>query len=1037
MKKKIIALILSFSIALPAQAFAAMETMPTVSQEMLAPSYWIKDDAQAQTILADSDTVRRLNASFLSCPDCKMNDLASAEGTYDGENANLRRWKATMSELSGFLDGKHYDEEGNILQGRSAFEILKNLEDPYASAEEEIQYGICVARTDVRAYPTDIIIADDPGDNDFDNVQIAGLRVGEPVTVLATSADGGYYYCNTTCVSGWIPSKDIALCKNKEEWFGAWDFAEDQVMVVTSSKVRLEESNTSPEISELMLTMGTVLEKVKPSEADGMITNRSLYYNYPVWIPVRNARGMYERRQALISAHHGVSDGFLPLTRENILTQAYEMLGDTYGWGGMLSSADCSSYVRDVYKCFGLELPRNTTWQSAMPVLKYDLSAADDDDKKELLNELPAGTILFIKGHEMIYLGHEDDNYYVISSSSSIYDQETEGKKRIRSVIINSLEERRVNGNTWLSELYEAAVPYVENEENVIIPVFSIKEERKVTEPAPEDTAAEASSEETGEEDGDEAEEEAVSLPYEEIAFDETWEYAGNSRIHDGIARLYRSDAEDRKEITICVNAGHGTSNGADYKTLCHPDGSPKIVSGSTAAGATEATAIAPFGVTMVTGELEAAATLKAAMVVKEELLKAGYDVLMIRETEDVPLDNIARTLIANNYADAHIALHYDYTDTDKGIFYCSVPDEESYKNMEPVKSCWELHEKLGKSLIYGLTEEGFAKWNSGALAMDLTQTSYSTIPSIDLEIGDTVTDYSYAALVRVAFGVTEGLNYFFDSYRVPASEEESDEALYGELESANSYDAILKRNGDVYYTITCYPKEGSEWTDYVYGDANRYISKDERGTLVIEPGEAYGWYAETDTPFRYLFVSDFDSFADAYYYTLCPDETETIVSQETENGQILLETSMTGELDDYFYAYYGYTSDEVDEIVTEYVIDEGTREILESRGYMVKDGERTLYLETILHKEAVKMVPDHQIMDGVFGGDERTVTVITDAGTEQEKTYTQTIRKGGRINVWTGPDFDSILYEDPACKMEIGETDNEADMTAYLKRAS
>lgn len=135
--------------------------------------------------------------------------------------------------------------------------------------------------------------------------------------------------------------------------------------------------------------------------------------------------------------------------------------------------------------------------------------------------------------------------------------------------------------------------------------------------------------------------------------------------------------------------------------------------------------------------------------------------------------------------------------------------------------------------------------------------------------------------------------------------------------------------------------------------------------------------------------------------------------------------------------AGYGYTGDEVDEIVTEYVIDEDTKEILECRGYMVKDGERTLYLETILHKEAVKMVPDHQIMDGVFGADERTVTVITDAGTDREKTYTQTIRKGGRINVWTGPDHDNTLYEDPACENELKETDDEADMTVYLKPAS
>lgn len=40
------------------------------------------------------------------------------------------------------------------------------------------------------------------------------------------------------------------------------------------------------------------------------------------------------------------------------------------------------------------------------------------------------------------------------------------------------------------------------------------------------------------------------------------------------------------------MNAGHGTSGGASVKTQCHPDGSPKTTGGSTAQGATYATAV-------------------------------------------------------------------------------------------------------------------------------------------------------------------------------------------------------------------------------------------------------------------------------------------------------------------------------------------------------------------------------------------------------------------------------------------------------------
>ena len=48
----------------------------------------------------------------------------------------------------------------------------------------------------------------------------------------------------------------------------------------------------------------------------------------------------------------------------------------------MLDSVDCSNYIRDIYKCFGLSLARNTTWQSAMPVYKYDVASSTDEEKK-------------------------------------------------------------------------------------------------------------------------------------------------------------------------------------------------------------------------------------------------------------------------------------------------------------------------------------------------------------------------------------------------------------------------------------------------------------------------------------------------------------------------------------------------------------------------------------------------------------------------------------------------------------------------------
>ena len=194
----------------------------------------------------------------------------------------------------------------------------------------------------------------------------------------------------------------------------------------------------------------------------------------------------------------------------------------------------------------------------------------------------------------------------------------------------------------------------------------------------------------------------SASFAEGEVKLDPSWQYADFSKINSGAAVLYRSQADSRKGKTICVNAGHGTQGGSSVKTLCHPDGTPKVTGGTTSAGATSAVAVSG-GMTFADGTPEYKVTVALARILKDKLLAKGYDVLMIREGDDVQLDNVARTVIANNASDCHIALHWDSTESDKGAFYMSVPSNESYRNMEPVKSHWQEHNALGESLIAGL----------------------------------------------------------------------------------------------------------------------------------------------------------------------------------------------------------------------------------------------------------------------------------------------------------------------------------------------
>ncbi len=248
----------------------------------------------------------------------------------------------------------------------------------------------------------------------------------------------------------------------------------------------------------------------------------------------------------------------------------------------------------------------------------------------------------------------------------------------------------------------------------------------------------------------------------ETIKWDESWEFADFSIIHtDSVTKYYAQ--ENRKDITVCVNAGHGTKGGSSKFTYCHPDKTPKVTGGSTQEGAVKATSVNE-GTDLFAGVSEATANLRLAKILKNELLAEGYDVLMIREESDVQLDNIARTVLANNNADCHISIHYDATENDKGLFYVGVPNVKSYRKMYPVCDTWEKTEALGQAIIKAEKESGVKIFSDGNMPLDYTQTSYSKVPSVDVEVGDRASDISKKTHTQIAKGIVKGVDSYFQN---------------------------------------------------------------------------------------------------------------------------------------------------------------------------------------------------------------------------------------------------------------------------------
>ena len=724
---------------------------PDVNSDMLTADYWIKrskNPFKVRMSLSEIAAWNRENSNLLypgsvSLPLLtdlrKIDSHISAAEIRDGmfrhssKNPWLKKVKTkngeevhevTQKEWRLIFEAMNYSS----LESYSYFSGGKVSDSASYKKDFPVRKAICVRRTNMRLIPDDGFYTDDEKNWYDDVAQNSGMLLGEPLLVLWESKEKNWLYVRTSYCTGWVHAEDVAFCSG-EEFNRYFDYAEkpqDTFVTITDDRFILPdeyvlpcESDDFSGVSEFF--MGTYLFTADWNDKrfESALHPRLPYASYMVEIPYRNSAGNLSLAYATIPAGR-CSLGLLDYTSANVLTLAFKPLGIRYGWGGMENARDCSEYLKDIYRCFGFSLPRNSRAQLSVAGKSVNFDGKSLSSRKSALSSLEAGTLMGFPGHVFMYLGKVDGKNYVISALGFYYfdseNPETEdalAEIPANSVNINTLSVIRKNGKSWLEMLTQ---------------VKKFKD------------------------DG--------SWIDDRIYFDLKWQFAEFSKINSGKAFFYKAKKK-RKNITVAVNAGHGTKGGALVKTFSHPDKSPKVTGGTTLAGALESIAISD-GMVFKNGRRESEVNLRTAHLLCGMLLDAGYDVLMIRDYEDVQLDNVARTVMANNNAKIHISIHYDSDNTseDKGVFYCSVP--EGIKYLPNVKKHWKESERLGECLVQGLASQDLKVFGGGKMDIDLTQTSYSTIPSVDIELGNQHTDTNTEELKKRARGLLEGVELFF-----------------------------------------------------------------------------------------------------------------------------------------------------------------------------------------------------------------------------------------------------------------------------------
>ncbi len=258
------------------------------------------------------------------------------------------------------------------------------------------------------------------------------------------------------------------------------------------------------------------------------------------------------------------------------------------------------------------------------------------------------------------------------------------------------------------------------------------------------------------------------------------------------------------------------------------------------------------------------------------------------------------------------------------------------------------------------------------------------------------------------------------------------------EILDQNSMEALKSRYDRYSYTTDYISADGSRERYIIYFSDKRYATISTNEILIDDNGEVYGYQRFLNGMYRYLFIDNYEEFVekieiqDAFTYF----EGEKIMSVYEKDGFWIIETDLPREKDlSRGYENYGYTANTLDTIRQVYTVDPRAMDILNLKAYAVKGDKKTLYYDQTLTVNCDEYIPDQKIIDGVFGEDYRTVNLITDAGTVNEKVYTQTVTKGNSFKVFFGDAFEEALYLDPACTVSLKSVDKNADILLYVKR--
>ncbi len=377
----------------------------------LDPAFWAVRLPDADRVILDRAGIAAQNAR-MRAEDDSIHDLRALP-------ARLPRAKvlADIQALSRWPQKPLFGEDGKPVAATARPAIEANLALDAIPAERPLQYGLVTHRAALRAFPTALRVFTSQGDTDIDRFQESALFPGDAVAVLHESADGQWLFITSERYSAWIEKRFVGV-GDAATVLGYGQHG--PYRVVTGATAYTAFTPEEPRVSRLQLEMGVRLPVLADWPVAQAVNGQQAHGAHVVQLPVRNDDGTLALVPALLPRSQDTASDYLPLTPRNLLTQSFKFLGERYGWGHSYDTRDCSGFVSEIYRSFGVLVPRNTSAQAVSPAL--DRIAFSDKDGKAKRNaavqQLQVGDLVYIPGHVMVTLGQLDGQTWMIHDTA-------------------------------------------------------------------------------------------------------------------------------------------------------------------------------------------------------------------------------------------------------------------------------------------------------------------------------------------------------------------------------------------------------------------------------------------------------------------------------------------------------------------------------------------------------------------------------------------------------------------------------------------